>query len=72
MTRAQKLDTYSENACHELHFFLSQKDPEFFGSVVKPFLANKLDKTFLDKWLLEMDLKAYLEPWKFAQLNLVE
>lgn len=72
LTRAQKLEQYSLHACHELHFFLSQKDPEFFRGVVRPFLANKLDKTFLDKWLLEMDLKAFLEPWKFAQLNLVE
>lgn len=72
MTRTEKLEKYSKHACHELHFFLSQKDPEFFRSAVKPFLANKLDKTFLDKWLLEMDLKAYLEPWKFAQLNLIE
>ncbi|MFT4514529.1 MAG: hypothetical protein ACI91B_003240, partial [Planctomycetota bacterium] len=72
MTRAAKLEKYSKHACHELHFFLHQKDPDFFGSVVKPFLANKLEKTFVDKWLLEMDLKAYLEPWKFAQLNLIE
>ena len=72
LTRAQKLEHYSSHACHELHFFLSQKDPEFFRGVVRPFLANKLDKTFLDKWLLEMDLKAYLDPWQFAQLNLIE
>ncbi|MEC7723984.1 MAG: hypothetical protein VYD05_00620, partial [Planctomycetota bacterium] len=45
---------------------------QFFGAVVRPFLANKLDKTFLDEWLLERDLSAYLEPWKFARLNLVE
>jgi len=72
MTRAQKLDTYSENACHELHFFLSRKDPEFFKSVVRPFLRNKLQKTFLDHYLLESDLSRYLEPWQFAQLNVVE
>ena len=72
MTRAKKLENYSKHACHELHFFLSQKDPEFFRSVVRPFLANKLDKTFLDRWLLDMEVKQYLEPWKFAQLNLIE
>jgi hypothetical protein len=72
MTRAEKLDNYSKHACHELHFFLSQKDPEFFRSVVRPFLANKLDKTFLDRWLLGMEVKQFLEPWKFAQLNLIE
>ncbi len=72
MTRTEKLDAYSLNACHELHFFLSQKDPEFFRSVVRPFLGNKLQKTFLDHWLLENDLSSYLEPWQFAQLNVVE
>ena len=72
MTRARKLELYGKHACHELHFFVHQKDPEFFRAVVRPFLANKLDKTFLDEWLLERDLRAYLEPWKFAQLNLVE
>jgi len=72
LSRDRKLQLYSEHACHELHFFLHQKDPEFFGAVIKPFLANKIDKTFLDEWLLERDLRAYLEPWKFARLNLVE
>lgn len=72
MTREQKLENYSKHACHELHFFLSQKDPEFFGSVVRAFLANKLDKTFMDRWLLGMEVKQYLEPWKFARLNLIE
>lgn len=72
LTRTEKLEKYGKHACHELHFFLHQKDPEFFRSVIKPFLANKLDKTFLDRWLLEMDLNEFLEPWKFAQLNLIE
>jgi hypothetical protein len=40
--------------------------------VCKPFLANKLDKTFLDHWLLGDDLTSWLEPWAFAQLNLIE
>ena len=72
LSRDQKLALYSEHACHELHFFLHEKDPDFFTEVVRPFLANKLDKTFLDEWMLERDLVAYLEPWKFAHLNLVE
>ena len=63
---------YSEHACHELHFFLFKKDPEFFAAVVKPLLANKLDKTFLDHWLLGDDLRGWLEPWTFARLNLIE
>jgi len=68
----RKRELYSQHACHELAFFLHEKDPEFFVSVVKPLLANKLDKTFLDRWLLDEDLARFLEPWHFEQLNLIE
>jgi hypothetical protein len=68
----QKQKYYEDYACHELHFFLHQKDPEFFKTVVRPFLANKARKTFLDDWLLGSDLSPYLDPWKFARLNIAE
>lgn len=71
-TLAEKQALYKEFACHELHFFLWQKDRAFFDAVVKPFLAQKLDKTFLDHWLLGDDLDHYVEAWEFAQLNLIE
>ncbi|MBM4063784.1 MAG: hypothetical protein FJ265_22195, partial [Planctomycetes bacterium] len=69
---ADKQKLYSEHACHELHFFLYHKDRKFFDAVVRPFLVNKHQRTFLDHWLLGDDLKGYTEPWAFAQLNLVE
>ena len=72
LDREAKLALYSEHACHELHFFLFAKDRAFFDAEVRPYLANKFDKTFLDDWLLERDLTAYLEPRAFAQLNVVE
>jgi hypothetical protein len=68
----EKLAKYSEYACHELHVFLRAKDPEFYQTVVAPYLANKADKTFLDHWLLDADLARYFEPWAFAQLNTFE
>lgn len=68
----EKRTLYSKYASHELSFFLSRKDPEFFRTVILPYLANKKDKTFLDHWLLESDLSVYRQPWKFAQLNTVE
>ena len=55
-----------------MSFFLAKKDPEFFRAIVKPYLANKKDKTFLDHWLLEDDLRDYLHPWQHARLNSVE
>lgn len=67
-----KQKRYSELASHELHFFLSRKDPAFFEEVVKPYIANKLEKTFLDHYLLGDDLTGYHEPWEFGRLNVVE
>jgi len=68
----QKREKYSKYACHELHFFLYQKDPEFFKEVVANYLRNKKDKTFLDHWLLGSDLAPYLQPWRYQRLNTVE
>lgn len=48
-----KREKYGEFASHELHLFLYERDPEFFAAVVKPYLKNKKDKTFVDRWLLE-------------------
>ncbi len=69
---AEKRAKYSEFACHELNFFLSRKDAAFFAKVVKPALANKKDKTFMDDFLLDGDLARYLLPTAYARLNVVE
>lgn len=68
----EKRAKYSEFACHELNFFIARKDQAFFDAVVKPYLANKKDKTFMDHFLLGGDLKPYQQPWAFDQLNAVE
>lgn len=68
----EKRAKYSEFACHELNFFLARKDPDFFEVVIKPSLANKKDRTFMDEFLLGRELKSYLEPWAYARLNAVE
>jgi len=68
----EKRAKYSEFACHEVSFFLYHKDRAFFDRVIKPYLANKKDKTFLDHWLLGADLETYTEPWTFQRLNHVE
>jgi len=69
---AEKRARYSEFACHELNYFLSRKDPKFFTDVVQPYLRNKKDKTFLDEYLLGLDLKRHLQPWAFERLNVFE
>ena len=63
---------YSKHACHELHLFLYFKDRAFFDAVVKPTLAHKHDKTFIDQYLLEEDLRNYVRPWAFNRLNTFE
>jgi hypothetical protein len=68
----EKRALYSKFACHELHFFLSKKDPQFFADVVKPYLRNKKDKTFLDHYLLGDDVSRFLQPWEYGRLNTVE
>ncbi len=72
MDSAEKGEKYAEFACHELHFFLFHKDRPFFDAVVRPYLADKKDKTFLDQWLLGGDLSGYLAPWAYNRLNIVE
>lgn len=67
--RAKK---YSEFACHELNFFLAQKDKPFFEKVILPYLKNKKDKTFMDHYLIGDDLSHYLQSWEYAQLNVAE
>ncbi|MCD4825088.1 MAG: hypothetical protein K8S55_10800 [Phycisphaerae bacterium] len=69
---ARKRELYSKYACHELNFFLYRKDPEFFKTVIKPYMANKKDKTFVDLWLLGQDVSEYAQPWKHGQMNIVE
>ena len=68
----EKRALYSKHASHELSFFLFKKDPEFFQTVIKPYLTNKKDLTFIDRFLLEDNLSEFLQPWQYQQLNIVE
>jgi hypothetical protein len=69
---AAKREKYSTYACHELNLFVYNRDPQFFMSVVLPYLRNKKDKTFVDEVLLARDLTPYTKSWAHAQLNVVE
>lgn len=68
----QKREKYSKYACHELNLFLFHKDHEFFEQIIRPYLENKKDKTFVDRWLVGDDLSDAVSPWNFARLNIVE
>jgi len=51
----KKKQKYSEYTCHELNFFLFKRDKPFFDEVVKPFISSKMEKTFIDWYLLGSD-----------------
>ncbi len=72
LTQEEKRDLYGCHACHELDFFLFEKDPSFFAAVVAPNLRNKSFKQFLDHWLLKDDLSAYAQPGAYQNLNVFE
>ena len=48
----QKQQKYARFSCHEVNFYIYMKDKEYFERVVKPFLTNKFEKTFMDYFLL--------------------
>ncbi len=72
LTPDERRERYSEFACHELNLLLARKDPAFFAEVVRPHLANKRERTFLDDYLLAADLGPYRESWAYARLNALE
>lgn len=52
LTEVEKLKKYDEYACHEINVFLYLKDRTFHDRVVRPFLLNKIEKTFVDYFLI--------------------
>jgi len=72
LTDEQKREKYSKYACHELNLFLRERDGAFFEAVVLPYLRNKKDKTFVDKYLCGEDLSEFLAPRRYGELNMVE
>ena len=74
-TVAEKEEKYNEFASHELHLFIYFKDRAFFDARIAPYLKNKLQKTFIDEWLLISDpahFAKYASPGLFNTLNAAE
>ena len=72
---------FSRHACHELNFFLYANDKPFFNEVVKNFISNKMEKTFVDWYLLQVEqtneytakILAYMDRFTFIdELNAIE
>ena len=74
MSIDEKQRKYDEFSSHELNLFLYFKDRAYFEEYIKPFLLNKLEKTFVDFFLLDEreDLLKYNTPLKITSLNSLE
>ncbi|KAK9762469.1 hypothetical protein K7432_011754, partial [Basidiobolus ranarum] len=69
----KKLKLHEEKVCHELNFWLKKKDTLFFKQFVEPAIKSKVQKTFMDLYLVDGDLSEYSSNiYKYAQLNTVE
>ena len=70
----EKLKKYDEYASHELNLFLFFKDRAYFEGYIKPFLMNKIEKTFVDYFLLEDNegILNYSSLDKITKLNAME
>jgi hypothetical protein len=68
----KKLSVYDGNMCTEINFFLYRKDREFFDNVIAPLLTSKVQKSFMDLYLLERDLSAFCGVIKYQSLNTLE
>jgi hypothetical protein len=42
-----------KHLCHEFNFFQKMKDNHFFESTVRPLIQCKMEKTFVDHYLLD-------------------
>ncbi|GAN07735.1 conserved hypothetical protein [Mucor ambiguus] len=68
-----KLELHDEHACHELNLWLKKKDTAFFDAHVKPAVQSKIQKSFMDLYLLDQDLSLYQRDlYQFSQLSTVE
>ncbi|RUS19243.1 hypothetical protein BC937DRAFT_87784, partial [Endogone sp. FLAS-F59071] len=73
LAEQEKLRLYDRWACHELNFWLFKRDRGFFEQAVKPFIQNKIYKTFLDDYLLDIPLGGYGSSLRhFNKLNVAE
>ena len=53
LSEDEKMKKYDEYACHEINIFVFFKDRQFFDRIVKNFLKNKIEKTFVDYFLID-------------------
>merc|ERR1719336_1869106 len=72
LSMAEKLANWEKFQCNEVHFFLFLKDKEFFNKVCVPAIKSKLQKSFMDQYLLGENLEAWTKLDLLQTLNTFE
>lgn len=68
-----KLELHDQHVCHEFNLWLKKKDATFFGAHVKPAIQSKIQKSFMDMYLLDQNLSLYQRDlYQFSQLSTLE
>ena len=74
LTYEEKNKKYDEHASHELNIFLYFHDKDYFNNFLQPFIVNKLEKTFVDYFLIknEKKLEEFSRVENMSKLNALE
>lgn len=66
----KKKQIYDKETCHQLNVFLFFQDRKFFEEVVKPFICNKINKTFIDLCLIgDENIREFASLHRLSKLN---
>lgn len=68
----EKAKAYNELASHEMELFIYNKDRAYFDKVIRPYLAMKMEKQFIDAYLLGANVDQWNRPWQLSRMNTVE
>eukprot|EP01083_Nonionella_stella_P048097 128807_1 len=49
----QQMNKLHKYMCHEMNIYLYFKHREYFDRIIKPFLVHKMEKTFIDYYLID-------------------
>ncbi|KAI8343507.1 hypothetical protein BC941DRAFT_95479 [Chlamydoabsidia padenii] len=72
-TNEEKIKAHGKINTHELNLWIKNKDVDFFEVNIKPFIKSKINKTFMDYYLIDADLTKYANSLHlFQQLTVPE
>ncbi|ORZ25651.1 hypothetical protein BCR42DRAFT_485784 [Absidia repens] len=73
LEHGEKLKTHDKMNSYELNLWIKCKDVDYFNTNIKPFIKSKIQKTFMDDYLIDADLTKYAtDLYLFHQLNVAE